>query len=68
MATESEIEKTYRQTVCGYDEPDLMWLTGATLRLLLAESGELDARDTDGNALAHGELYCVSARGLTRVK
>ena len=64
-AEEREEEmKTYQEITFGYDEPQIMWLTGATVKELEKSLGNRIACDSNGDLIRDEELYVLTKEGI----
>jgi hypothetical protein len=65
----AEIEKLYQQTIFGYDEPEVMYLRGETLKRMLLGLGDTTTKHTnDGHLIVDAELYCMTKKGIYLVE
>ena len=62
-----ELYQSYQSVTFGYDEPEMMWLTGATAKYLAEQGGHEPPTDDDGKPLKDNELYCLTSKGIFRV-
>jgi hypothetical protein len=62
------MERTYQETTFGLDEPQFLWITGKTLRLLASESGQTISVDSNGDSISDTELYLVDSGGIFPVR
>ena len=61
------IETTYRAVMFGRDEPQEMFIYGATLKKMAEEIGKHVTHATDGKEIQDGEMYSVTKRGIYEV-
>jgi len=64
----ADIEKTYREVTQGFDEPDVMWILGKTLKELARRSGKEVKADSEGQPIEDDAVYEVSERGTFRMQ
>lgn len=63
-----QLEQLYQSLMFGHDEPEMMYLTGATLKLLAEQNGHPATKDDSGQPIKDTELYCVTSRGIFLVE
>ena len=61
------IESAYQQAMFGHDEPQAMFLCGATLKKMAEEIGKPVTRTTDGKDIKDDALYSVTKEGIYEV-
>ena len=66
--TADEIEKSYQEVCFGYDEPDIMWLLGKTLKEFLRQVGDARTVTDDGHPIVDSEMYVMTRKGIFLVE
>jgi len=65
----AKIEELYQQTIFGYDEPEVMYLRGETLKQMLLGLGDTTTKHTNyGHLIVDDELYCMTKKGIYLVE
>jgi hypothetical protein len=63
-----DIERSYQEITFGHDEPDIMYLSGKTLKYMAIQNGHPALADSEGNLIRDNELYCLMADGIWLVE
>jgi len=64
----ADIEKTYREVTQGFDEPEVIWILGKTLKEMARRLEKEVKADSDGRPIEDGAMYEVSERGTFRMQ
>jgi hypothetical protein len=65
----SDIERTYQETTFGFDEPEVVYLTGGSLKYFLLKIGDTATKHTtDGHLIVDSGFYCMTRKGIWLVE